>query len=298
MNRACMLLIVFLKRFRLHAKKAFLVEVGVDIVFLTYENKDSDIIVEWKKSIHFPPHIHEAIEMVYITKGTLELGIGQELYHMEKGDFAVVFPNMIHHYQVFDTGENKALYIVVSPKLLPNYMEEMQKRCPEIPVICKEELPQDIAKAMKLLVDVEKENTRLVQAYVQLIFAHVFSMMNMVEKETVGSDDVVYKAVEYVAKKYREKISLEQMAYDLGISKYVLSRLFAKTFRCNFTSYVNGIRLNYAISMLNGTNKSITKICFDSGFESQRTFNRAFKGRYRVTPREYRNQKPSLDASR
>ena len=50
---------------------------GVDIVFLTYENKDSDLIVEWKKSIHFPPHIHEAVEMVYITICTLELGVGQ-----------------------------------------------------------------------------------------------------------------------------------------------------------------------------------------------------------------------------
>ena len=266
-------------------------------MFLTYENKDSDMIIEWKKSTHFPPHIHEAIEMVYITKGTLELGVGQELYHMEKGDFAVVFPNVIHHYQVFDTGENKALYIMASPKLIPNYMDELQKNCPEIPVICKEKLHSDIAKAMKSLVDVEKSNTRLIQAYVQMIFAHILSEMNMVEKETVGSEDLVYKSVEYVAKNYREKISLEQMAYDLGISKYVLSRLFAKTFHCNFASYVNGIRLNYAISMLDGTNKPITTICYDSGFESQRTFNRVFKERYRVTPREYRLNMHTIEAS-
>ena len=272
-------------------KWSFLAEMGVDILFLKYENKDSDMIIEWKKSIHFPPHIHEAIEMVYITKGTLELGVGQELYHMEKGDFAVVFPNMIHHYQVFETGENKALYIMVSPRLIPNYMDELQKSCPETPVICKESLHPDIAKTMKSLVDVEKENHRLIQAYVQMIFAHIFSEMKMIEKETVGSDDLVYKSVEYVAKNFREKISLEQMAYDLGISKYVLSRLFAKTFHCNFVSYVNSVRLNYAVSMLEGTNEAITEICYNSGFESQRTFNRVFKERYRVTPREYRTNR-------
>ena len=272
-------------------KWSFLAEMGVDIVFLKYENKDSYMIIEWKKSTHFPPHIHEAIEMVYITKGTLELGVGQELYHMEKGDFAVVFPNMIHHYQVFETGENKALYIMVSPRLIPNYMDELQKSCPETPVICKERLHPDIAKTMKSLVDVEKENHRLIQAYVQMIFAHIFSEMKMIEKETVGSDDLVYKSVEYVAKNFREKISLEQMAYDLGISKYVLSRLFAKTFHCNFVSYVNSVRLNYAVSMLEGTNEAITEICYNSGFESQRTFNRVFKERYRVTPREYRTNR-------
>jgi len=264
-------------------------------MILSYESKKSDLIVECKKPTHFPPHIHEAIEMVYITKGTLELGIGQELYHMEKGDFAIVFPNLIHHYQVFQSGDNKALFMLVSPKLIPNYMDELQKNCPLYPVICKENLHRDIVKAVKSLIDVEKNNIRLVQAYVQMIFAHVFLQMDMVQKETIGSEDLVYKSVEYIAKKFREKISLVQMAHDLGVSKYVLSRMFSKTFHCNFTGYVNGIRLNYAISMLDGTKEPITNICYNCGFESQRTFNRVFKDRYRVTPREYRTKRHILE---
>ena len=51
-----------------------------------------------------PPHLHEAIEIVYVTDGCIESGVGQELYHMEKGDFAIVFPNVIHHYQVLKPG--------------------------------------------------------------------------------------------------------------------------------------------------------------------------------------------------
>ena len=266
-------------------------------MILSYENKNSDISVACKKPTHFPPHIHEAIEMVYITKGTLELGVGQELYHMAKGDFAIVFPNLIHHYQVFQNGDNKALYMLVSPKLIPNYMDEIQKNCPISPVINKECLHIDIVKAVKALVDVEKDNIRLIQAYVQMIFAHVFSGMEMVSKETVGSEDLIYKSVEYVAKNFRNKISLEQMAYDLGVSKYVLSRVFSKTFHSNFTGYVNGVRLNYAISMLDGTKEPITNICYDCGFESQRTFNRVFKERYRMTPREYRSKKDILEVS-
>ena len=123
-----------------------------------------------------------------------------------------------------------------------------------------------------------------------MIFAHVFSQVDMVSKETVGSDDLVYKAVEYVAKNFRNKISLEQMSYDLGVSKYVLSRTFAKTFHCNFNQYINSVRLNYATAMLESSNDTITNICLDCGFESQRTFNRAFKERYKITPREYRNK--------
>lgn len=37
------------------------------------------------------------------------------------------------------------------------------------------------------------------------------------------------------------------------------------------------------------TGKSITDVCLDAGVESQRTFNRVSRKRYKVTSREYRN---------
>ena len=37
------------------------------------------------------------------------------------------------------------------------------------------------------------------------------------------------------------------------------------------------------------TDKSITDICLDAGFESQRTFNRVSRERYKVMSREYQN---------
>ena len=134
----------------------------------------------------------------------------------------------------------------------------------------------------------QHSNTMIVQAHAQIILAYVFSDMEMMDKDAVGSDDLVYCTVEYVAKNFREEIGLDKMAYDLGVSKYVLSRLFSKTFHCNFNKYVNGIRLNYAVSLLENTNELITTVCLDAGFESQRTFNRVFKERYKMTPREYR----------
>ena len=53
---------------------------------------------------------------------------------------------------------------------------------------------------------------------------------------------------------FRESFSLEKMALDLGVSKYVLSCMFAKTFHCNFCRYVNKTRLNYAVSYLENSN--------------------------------------------
>ncbi len=257
---------------------------------LTYEKRDEGVSAEWKKSVHVPPHMHEAIEIIYVTDGTVEVGVGQELYHMGKGDFAIVFPNVIHHYQVFDSGKNKAIYLFIEPSLSISFYEKLQKYSPEYPIIDKDNLHADVVNAIKALVNLKDCNNMLIQAYVQVILAHVFSKMQMVEKDTIGGDDLIYKAVEYVAKHFNEEISLDKMAYDLCLSKYVLSRLFAKTFHCNFNKYVNDVRLNYVAALLESTHDSITNIGLDAGFESQRTFNRVFKERYKMTPREYRNK--------
>lgn len=262
--------------------------IGVDIVLLTYEKRNEGISVEWKKPVHIPPHLHEAIEIIYITDGTVELGVGQELFHMEKGDFAIVFPNVIHHYQVLGFGENKAIYLFLEPSLTPSFYEDLQKYSPKYPIIKCEKVHADIVNSLKALVNLQDFNPMIIQAHAQIIIAHAFSDMEMIDKDAVGSDDIIYCAVEYVAKNFKEEICLDKMAYDLGVSKYVLSRLFAKTFHCNFNKYVNGVRLNYATSVLENTNESITTICLDAGFASQRTFNRVFKERYKMTPREYR----------
>ena len=245
-------------------------------MLLVYENRTDGIVAEWKKTVHFPPHLHEAIEVVYVTDGDIELGVGQELYHMDEGDFAIVFPNVIHHYQVFGKKENKVIYLYLDPTLFPSYYKELQIYSPKNPVVKKEQVHPDVVNAIKYLAGITEGNPMLIQAYVQMILAHVFAEMPMVDKSTVGSDDLIYNAVEYVAKNFREKISLEKMAYDL----------------C-----VNGVRLNYAVAALENTMDSITNICLDCGFESQRTFNRVFKDRYKITPREYRKRRGLINKS-
>lgn len=83
-------------------------------------------------------------------------------------------------------------------------------------------------------------------------------------------------------------MSLDRMARDLGISRFTLSRVFSGTFHRNFNQFLNEQRLNYVTIHLECSDESITDICMIPGFESQRTFNRVFRERYRMTPREYR----------
>lgn len=253
----------------------------------TQETKER-VMFRYMESGHMPPHLHDTLEVVYVTKGALEAGVGEELYHMKAGDIAFIFPDVIHYYQVSPKGENRAYCIQIPLSLNGVFMEQTQKYYPEIPVLDREAVGEEVHGALRKLSIVKKEDSVLAQAYVQILLAKCLPEMKLVLKEHSRNDDLIYQTAAYIAANFREGLSLTSVASELGVSKYVLSRMFSGTFRCNFNRYINEARLNYACSCLENTNFSITEICLDSGFESQRTFNRVFKERYRMTPREYR----------
>ena len=241
---------------------------------LTYENTNEEIIVVKRKPRHQPPHLHNAMEIVCVTKGTLELGVGQELYHMETGDIGVVFPDVIHHYQVFSSEVNEAVFI----------------NAPQYPVVKSDVIPDEVYRAVESIIDTGQNDIWVVQAYLQIILARCIPMMKLVEKSKIGSDDIIYRTVSYISANFNKSISLDGMAHDLGVSKFSLSRLFSKTFHSSFNQYVNEARLGYACQRIETTDDTLTEISMDSGFGSLRTFNRVFKEKYRLTPSEYRNK--------
>lgn len=262
-----------------------------------YEKHQKTLKIFHRKSRHVSPHLHDSIECVYITSGTLELGIGQEFYHMEKGDFAIIFPELIHHYQVFDSGKCTATHIMISSSLGGSYINTLQQYCPQNPVIKAENLHNDVLYALKSLSKhcFCAEQHTLYLAYTQIILARCLPLFQLVEKETVGSNDIIYRTVSYISQHFRETVTLTKMASDLGYSPYVLSRVFSNTFHRNFNQYLNDVRNEYACTLLIYTNMSITEIYENAGFESQRTFNRVFKDSYRMSPREYRNKYQGIE---
>lgn len=254
-----------------------------------YEENRDNIVFFKKKSEHISPHLHNAIEIVYVTKGTLELGIKEELYHMNRGDFAVIFPNIIHHYQVFSKGENKAYYILVLPVLTESYAELLQKKVPAEVVIPADMVHKDIIYALEQLEDIENINKTIMQAFVNIIIGRCIEYYELVDRNE-NEDDVVTQVVSYISRNFKESITLSSMAKALGVSKYALSRVFSSVFHTNFNQYLNHARLDYAVALLEYTRQTITEICMNSGFESQRTFNRVFREQFKISPREYRDR--------
>ncbi len=100
--------------------------------------------------------------------------------------------------------------------------------------------------------------------------------------------DVGELAVRYVDKHYRQAITLEQLSSQFNVSLSHLCRQFKRACDMTFTEYLRTRRIDYARSLLRGTNSSVSEIGRQSGFEDYFYFNKVFKRSVGVSPAAYR----------
>ncbi len=286
---------------------------GDVLMFPLFSKNPDSLDIYYRKSGHISPNLHQQIEFVYILYGTLALGIGTELFHLEKGDFAVIFPGQIHHTQVFDDPENCAsMYLLAPPSLAGGFQEILKTKVPVSPLIKASDVHEDIRYTLHALYRDQTASERLAgkasgsaapklpaagenelrstvhAAFIHLLLCRALPLLTLTDRKESPGMDLAARVSAYLENHFRENITLSSLARALYVSPYSVSRIFASAFRTNFNGYLNDIRVEYVCEMLRRTDKSVTEIYEDAGFESQRTFNRAFRERMRMSPREFR----------
>lgn len=98
----------------------------------------------------------------------------------------------------------------------------------------------------------------------------------------------VLKVKQYINDHYTEPLKLEDMAALVGMAPSSFSRFFKLRTGKSLSDYLLDIRLGFAARMLVDSTKNISEICFESGFNNLSNFNRIFKARRGVTPKEFR----------
>ena len=100
----------------------------------------------------------------------------------------------------------------------------------------------------------------------------------------------VNTVLNYITENYRDPISAEVLAEQMGMSLSKFSRFFRKTTGNSFTDFVSRIRINKACQLLMNTDQYVTNVCYDVGFQNVANFNRRFLQVKGVTPKEFRRQ--------
>ena len=107
--------------------------------------------------------------------------------------------------------------------------------------------------------------------------------------ETANRKYVVDKIVEYIEDHYNEKISLDQIAENMYLSPFYISRIFkSETGSAPIRRLIN-IRLEKAKELLEGGYQgSIQEVAAMVGYDDAYHFSKLFKKRYGVSPSQVR----------
>ena len=87
-----------------------------------------------------------------------------------------------------------------------------------------------------------------------------------------------------------EDLSLNRLSQAIGVSENYISETLSQQLCCNFFNFVNRYRIELAQHLLKESNKQVTTIAYESGFNTKSTFNSAFKKFTGDTPSAYRKQ--------
>lgn len=92
----------------------------------------------------------------------------------------------------------------------------------------------------------------------------------------------------YIQEHFTEEIRITDLASAVGIHKSYLQSLFSQYLNCTIVSYINQLRLDYAVFLLENSDIPITEITFTSGFNTRQHFTSTFKKAFHMSPSAYR----------
>lgn len=231
-------------------------------------------------------HFHKNFELVYVHSGSVDCTVNGKTYTLTSGDFGLCLSYEVHSY----TPKNNALYwvCVFSQEYVKTFAKLVRNRQGNtFKFRCSEEILQYL-KAF--LINEEKPSLLTIKSCLYAICAEYLNNVQLIEQDT-KRQQLMVSIAEYVETNHTKKVSLRDISEHLGYDYHYISRCFGKIFNMSFTDFINLYRLETALNLLIETNKSITEIALESGFQSVRSFNNCFKKHYRINPSQYKKQK-------
>ncbi|WP_026695897.1 bifunctional transcriptional activator/DNA repair enzyme AdaA [Peribacillus kribbensis] len=111
------------------------------------------------------------------------------------------------------------------------------------------------------------------------------------ELELSPQDEMVRKAISYMAGHYQKRITLQDIAEHTGMSTYYFERLFKQKTLETPRSYLERFRIDKAKGLLRSTEKSNLEICYEAGFQSPSNFYKVFRRFNDCSPTQFRSVK-------
>lgn len=251
-------------------------------------------------------HYHDEYELHLITATSGKAFVGDWIGQFQPGHLVLTGPRLPHNWVTMDLPEGGVAErdLVIQFPHMP--IEEASRHIPEMRAV----LPLlERAKHGIEFFDIYPQalqHWRSVKAaqglarfgafcafLSELAQCKDYRLLSNAQLQSVDNDaqlDQINAILSRITDNLNEDVSAADLARELGMTDSRFSRFFRRATGNTFTDFVNHVRINRACQWLMESDRPITNIGFDVGFNNIANFNRRFLDIKGMTPREYRRQ--------
>ncbi|MEK4508499.1 AraC family transcriptional regulator [Paenibacillus anaericanus] len=256
-----------------------------------YHQIDGQIDVHW----------HEFFEMALVIKGNgIHILNGTQM-PLTRGHIFLMTPADFHEL-VPDPGQTVELYNLIFTQhfLRPELFQWLfQNRGGDYHQLPEEDFQTFEAEFRRLWEeseDPQEGSGYIIQGALERVLIDLRRQLPGRSKELANAElrhlhPSIRSAITYIQHLFRDSLTLDQVAKNVGLSANYFSECFRKQVGVSFQTFLQEQRLQFAHSLLRVTTLPVTEICFASGFSTLNHFERTFKKKYGQTPRELRKVK-------
>ena len=102
----------------------------------------------------------------------------------------------------------------------------------------------------------------------------------------------------YIQRNLDQPLDLDQLAGVACFSPFHFHRIFRGMVGESVMEYVRRLRLEHAAQKLRFSDRSVTEVALESGYDSHEAFTRAFSARFGLAPSSYRKTAAAADTAR
>ncbi|MGN0537851.1 MAG: AraC family transcriptional regulator [Acutalibacteraceae bacterium] len=263
---------------------------------------------------YYPIHWHNEMEIVYIESGELLETVDLCEYNATAGDIILIRPCLLHSFKVDSGKQARMKTLIFNLSMLAGnttdacsikYFTPFSDGQYSYPcVIHKTDAHYDELLALiKSMVELYEYHPPLYELEIKAKLFSMFAILfrGFFEREaiTISITDNTTRNIktilDYICNNYMNPITIDELANCVNLSKHYFMRFFKKYMGVTCIEYINDYRLNIATNLLLTTNMPITEVATNIGITNLSYFNRIFKKKYGMTPKEYRR---TMDTAR
>lgn len=248
--------------------------------------KNKKIMVKEKHISSYPTHWHEFYEIELIISGSGSYIIDGAEHKIEKN--MLFFMTPVNFHKVITDGSQVITLMFMGEMCDSDMLFKLSSLFNSDSVMLSDADAQYLAAVMHELNIASSKNDDEYSFY--LLNSILGKICRIDNAHIHGYMTRVQKAMLYIQNHFRNDIGLSDIAEAAAVTPSYMSSIFSKECGINFKEYLSTIRYDYAKKLLEYSDMTVTDICFESGFCDYANFERHFKERFSVSPRQYRKK--------